>query len=247
MGTNTQSGFTFIEVMLFLAVTGLLAMGILVGSGAAINQQRYRDSVNTLKSYIQQQYSDVTSVTNSRGVNWQCNSSGVITDTGGSVGEPRGRSNCVMLGRFITIDDTGKQLTSSSVSAYRISGTPVASGDIAELGNYRLAVSPIDQDKTEINWGAQVVNQNNTAPLPLSILIVRSPLSGSVFTFTQDGVQTDLNAMISEDATEQVRHLCVNGDAGAFGARRLEVRIEAFAGSQGAVIIPPESSSICNG
>lgn len=245
MGTNTQSGFTFIEVMLFLAVTGLLAMGILVGSGAAINQQRYRDSVNTLKSYIQQQYSDVTSVTNSRNASWQCNSNGVISDTGGPAGEPRGRSDCVMLGRFVTIDASGKQLTSSSVSAYRVVGVATATSDISELKNYRLAASPINQDETEISWGAQVVNQNNTAPLPLSILIVRSPLSGSVFTFTQDGVQTDLNAMISEAAAGQERHLCVKGDS--MGARRLEVRIEAFAGGQSAVSIPPEGASVCNG
>src|SRR5690349_1993788 len=170
MGTNTQGGFTFIEVMLFLAVTGLLAMGILVGSGAAINQQRYRDSVNTLKSYIQQQYSEVTSVTNSRNASWQCNSNGVITDTGGPTGEPRGRSDCVMLGRFVTIDASGKQLTSSSVSAYRIAGTTMATSDIGELKNYRLATSPINQDEAEVSWGAQVVNQNNTAPLSLSIL-----------------------------------------------------------------------------
>lgn len=245
MGTNTQSGFTFIEVMLFLAVTGLLAIGILVGSGAAINQQRYRDSVNTLKSYIQQQYSEVTSVANSRNTNWQCNSNGVITDTGGSAGAPRGRSDCVMLGRFMTVDSTGKQLTSSSVSAYRVAGAATATSDIDELKNYRLAVSPINQDETEVSWGAQVVNQNNTAPLSLSILIVRSPLSGSVFTFTQDTIQTSLNAMISEDATKQERHLCIKGDS--LGARRLEVRIEAFAGSQSAVSIPPEGASVCNG
>ena len=245
MGTNTQGGFTFIEVMLFLAVTGLLAMGILVGSGAAINQQRYRDSVNTLKSYIQQQYSEVTSVTNSRNASWQCNSNGVITDTGGPAGEPRGRSDCVMLGRFITIDAAGKQLTSSSVSAYRVAGAATATSDIGELKNYRLATSPINQDEAEISWGAQVVNQNNTAPLSLSILIVRSPLSGSVFTFTQDNVQTNLNAMISDAAAEQERHLCVKGDS--MGARRLEVRIEAFAGSQSAISIPPEGASVCNG
>lgn len=247
MGTNTQRGFTFIEVMLFLAVTGLLAMGILMGSGATINQQRYRDSVNTLKSYIQQQYSEVTSVTNSRDANWQCDSNGAVTDTGGPAGEPRGRSDCVMLGRLITIGDTGKQLTSSSVSAYRTAGVATASSDIDELKNYRLAASPIDQDETEISWGAEVVKENNTAPQSLSILIVRSPLSGSVFTFTQDNVQSNLNAMLTEDNLKQVRHLCVNGDEGAFGARRLEVRIEAFAGSQSAVSIPPEGTSVCNG
>ena len=40
MGKQNTTGFTVIEVMLFLAVTGLLAIGILVGSGVAIGQQR---------------------------------------------------------------------------------------------------------------------------------------------------------------------------------------------------------------
>lgn len=245
MGTKTQSGFTFIEVMLFLAVTGLLAMGVLVGSGAAINQQRYRDSVNSLKSYIQQQYSEVTSVINSRGANWQCDSNGVITDTGGPAGEARGRSDCVMLGRFITINETGKIITSSSVSAYRTAGTPTGTSDLLELGNYRLAISPIAQGTNEVNWGAQVVKQKTTTPMPLSVLIVRSPLSGSVLTFSMEGIQTNLNNMVAAANMSQVRNLCVNGDT-VFGARRLEVRIEAFAGGQSAVSIPPESESVCD-
>ena len=57
MSARTETGFTLVEAMLFLAITGLLTVGILVGSGVAISQQRYRDSVNSLKSFIQDQYS----------------------------------------------------------------------------------------------------------------------------------------------------------------------------------------------
>lgn len=246
MGTKTQHGFTFIEVMLFLAVTGLLAMGVLAGSGTAINQQRYRDSVNTLKSYIQQQYSEVTSVINSRNENWECNSNGLVTDTGGTGGEPRGRSNCVMLGRLVTVNDTGKVLTSSSVSAYRVAGVPTGTSDLLELANYRLAVSPIAQDTKEVSWGAQVVKQKTNTPMPLYILVVRSPLSGSIMTFTTETAPASLNTMVEVGNMNQVRNLCVNGNDGPFGARRLEVRIEPFASSQSAVSIPPESASVCD-
>jgi type II secretory pathway pseudopilin PulG len=248
MGIKTQNGFTFIEVMLFLAVTGLLAMAILAGSGMAINQQRYRDSVNTLKSYIQQQYSEVTSVINSRDENWECNSNGLVTDTGGPAGEARGRSDCVLLGRFITVNETGKQLTASGVSAYRLPGAISASSDLQEITtNYRLAISPIDQEQDEVSWGAQIVKQKTTAPMPLSILIIRSPLSGSIMTFTTEGVQTNLNAMVTSGNMSVVRNMCVNADATSFlGVRRLEVRLEAFASGQSAVSIPPESASVCD-
>ncbi|HEU4715394.1 MAG TPA: prepilin-type N-terminal cleavage/methylation domain-containing protein, partial [Candidatus Saccharimonadales bacterium] len=91
MGAKTQNGFTIIEVMLFLAITGMLAAAILVGSGVAIGQQRYRDSVSSLQSYIQQQYNKVINVTNDRDKSWTCDSNGTVTqaDTP-SAGEARG-------------------------------------------------------------------------------------------------------------------------------------------------------------
>src|SRR6187402_1944283 len=108
MGIKTQNGFTIIETMLFLGVTGMLATAILVGSGVAIGQQRYRDSVNSLKSQVQQQYSEVTNVINSRDKNWSCDVNGnVIEAPDASDGESRGTTDCVLLGRLLTVDDTG--------------------------------------------------------------------------------------------------------------------------------------------
>ena len=54
-----KKGFTIIETMLVLSVTGLLSVGIMVGWSVNINRQRYDDSVNTFKSDIQQIFSDV--------------------------------------------------------------------------------------------------------------------------------------------------------------------------------------------
>ncbi|MEP6710564.1 MAG: prepilin-type N-terminal cleavage/methylation domain-containing protein, partial [Candidatus Saccharibacteria bacterium] len=56
MDTQRHPGFTIIEVMLFLAISGALAVGILIGSNVAITSQRYRDSLNSLQSLLQQQY-----------------------------------------------------------------------------------------------------------------------------------------------------------------------------------------------
>jgi type II secretory pathway pseudopilin PulG len=78
--THSDRGFTVIEVMLFLAVTGALAVGILVGAGVSIGQQRYRDSVNSLKSTIQDRYNQTTNVVNSRGGAWVCDSSPTVTE-----------------------------------------------------------------------------------------------------------------------------------------------------------------------
>jgi type II secretory pathway pseudopilin PulG len=244
MGIKTQNGFTIIETMLFLAVTGLLATAILVGSGVAIGQQRYRDSVNSLKSYVQQQYSEVTNVVNARNKSWTCDANGNVIASDASNGEARGTSDCVLLGRLMTVDSTGTKLTASNVIGYKAAGTGTgtAASDIDELKtNYKLTASPIDQDIADVSWGAQVVKQKTTTPMPLSMLIVRSPLSGSVMTFTAEGTQNSLTALIT-----QKRDLCVNADPGSFVGKRLEVQISAFATNQGAVQIPSESAGVCD-
>lgn len=245
MGKYTQKGFTVIEVMLFLAVTGLLAIGILVGSGVTIGQQRYRDSVNGVKSYLQQQYNEVSNVINSRDRTWTCSSTGVITEV--ASGEARGTSDCVIMGRFITIDATGTKLTAANITAYRTPGAPIGASDTLEIANYRLSASPIDVDTEEVAWGAQIIKDGTPAvtPLALSILIVRSPLSGSIMTFTAEGVRTDLNSIVLPSNTTEARHLCVNADVGTFVGERMEVRIDAHAANQGAVRIPTESEGVC--
>jgi len=245
MGIKATTGFTVIETMLFLAVTGLLAVGILVGSGIAINQQRYRDSVNSLKSYIQQQYSEIGNVTNDRDQTWTCDSAGTVSQAP-AAGEPRGTSNCVVLGRFVTIDATGTQLATSNVVGYKSDSVPDAANDIDDLKLYTLGISPINQDNQEVSWGAQVVKQKTTTPQPLSILVVRSPLSGSIMTFTADGVQTNIASMVTLANMTQTKDLCVNTDIGSFVGKRMEVRINANAASQSAIEIPTESESVCD-
>ena len=246
MGTKTETGFTIIETMLFLAVTGLLAMGILVGSGVAIGQQRYRDSVNSLKSYIQQQYSEVTNVVNDRAKTWTCDTNGNVTTGDVTSSEARGTSDCMLLGRFITIDATGKALSASNVVGVRGTGAE-ATSDIAEITtNYKITASPVDTSTAEVSWGAQVVKQKTTTPMPLSILILRSPLSGSVLTFTTEGVQTNLGAMVTAANMSAKRDICVNADLGSFVGKRMEVQIGAYASSQTAIQIPSEGDSVCD-
>jgi hypothetical protein len=247
MAIKTDSGFTIIEVMLFLGVTGLLAVGILVGSGLAIGQQRYRDSVNSLKSFIQDQYSETSNVINSRAGNWACNGAGTIDETVVGGGQARGTSECVMLGRLVTVNETGMEMAVSNIVGYQNAGAVPAANDISELvDNYSIGVSPIDQLTEQIRWGAQIVKPKTDVPMPMSILIVRSPLSGAVLTFTSEGIVTNPKAIITNENLQQARDICVSANPGTFVGRRLEVRIEPFAANQGAIQIPPEGESVCD-
>ena len=48
-----RKGFTIIEVMLFLALSGLLLVGVLGGLGDNISRQRYNDAVQDVVNMMQ--------------------------------------------------------------------------------------------------------------------------------------------------------------------------------------------------
>lgn len=245
MGNKMNHGFTIIEVMLFLAVTGALAVAILVGSGISINQQRYRDSVNTMKSFLQLQYSEATNVSNDRTGEEGC-LDGVIGGTPPIAPQPRGTSNCIILGRYITIDASGTMLTASDVVGSRKSSSDAAN-DLDEIrNNYTLGLSTLDQDEKNVDWGAQIVAPKTTTPQALTVLIIRSPLSGSIMTFVAEGERVALTTLINGGILSTERNLCINAEVGSFVGKRQAVRISAYAASQSAIEIPSESESICD-
>ena len=247
MGTTVNNGFTIIETMLFLGVAGALTVGILAGSGAAINQQRYRDSVNTLKSFIQQQYSETANVVNGRSGSEACANAVVAQPPAIVTPEARGTSECILLGRYVVIDTTGTEITASNVVGYRAPGAPEAASDILEITtNYQLGTSTIGQDMADIAWGEVVDRPQTTQPMPLTMLILRSPLSGSIMTYTQEGVVTNLASMITAQNSSATRNLCVNKSDNLLGGNRMSVQISSFATSQGSIQIPPESTSVCD-
>lgn len=243
MGTMKNAvGFTIIETMMFLAITGLLAVGILAGTGAAIAQQRYKDSVNSLQSFVQDQFSKVTHVTNSRDGNWSC-SDGIVAGDGN---EPRGTGECVILGRLISIDETGQRVTASDVVAQRLEGAETKPSDIEELtDNYTIATSPIDVETEDVAWGATVVRPGSSDPQPTNILVVRSPLSGRILTFASASTLSSPSALIATGLTSTPTALCLKPADSAVGSTRLGVRIGAYAASQGAVQVAPESDKLC--
>ena len=62
---KVRRGFTLIEVSLFLAITGVVFVGIAVGTQNSIFQQRYNDSVQNFAEFLRTVYSQVKNVQNS--------------------------------------------------------------------------------------------------------------------------------------------------------------------------------------
>lgn len=249
MGKITgTTGFTIIETMLFLAITGLMAVGILVGSGVTISQQRYRDSVNSLQTLLQDQYSAVRDVVNSRDTAWTCDSSGVVAEATTSGGQLRGTADCVLLGRLLQVEENGRDITVADVVGARRANAVTAASDLEEIKtNYLLGVSPVGQEKKEVGWGGVIVKPGTTEPQSLSMLVVRSPLSGATLTFTQLGQvsQANVGTLIEEANTSAAVPLCVDANTSAFMRQRLAVQISPFAAAQSAIQIPSESDNVC--
>jgi len=186
-----RQGFTILESVLFLAITGVLIVALLTGIGTSVNTQRYRDSVQSLKAYIQDQYTQITSTTNDHDSSWSCSSNAVVTQGQAGSGLARGQSDCVIVGRYIVINQGA--ITTESVIANQ-TGTSTTGNDITLLKtNYALSLSAASQETSTLEWGETIAwpvsGTGSKAPgtsRSIGILIIQSPDSGSTYTFTAD-------------------------------------------------------------
>ena len=232
MGNNNKHGFTLIEVMLFFGISGLMMFGILAGTGTAINQQRYRDSVTSAAAFLQQQYSDVANVYNDRSANYTCSASSV-TETDSPAVRRGASEQCVILGKLIRAN--GDRLESWTVIGSDTGSDEL--NDLAALEATQPFLADINQQTYPLEWDAKLVRPSNppgNAPANFAALIVRSPLSGGTRTI----VSNEPNAMEltpreiieSADPNGQAVYFCVDAD-GLFTGPRMRVGIEANAAS----------------
>lgn len=249
---RTEQGFTIIEVVLFVAITGLLAAALLGGWTAMINTQRYKDSSRTLQSFLQQQYNLVYNVENGRTTSLACTLQGsklVIDETAGS-NVPRGQSPCVVMGRYLQIQH-GNNIKVSSIVGY-VPATDTSNTDIASINLYHPQTFDnalgLTDNELEIPWQAAVVGTNDSTPKEYDIAIIRAPLTGTVHTFTKDsGGQTlALTDVINAQDEKSDVNLCL--DPGVpFASGRLGVTIVAYASAQSSVRLITDGKTLCPG
>ena len=257
MGNHKLAGFTIIETVLFLGISSFLVVALIAATGNSVNLQRYNDAVQTLKSTLQQQYADVASVENSRNNNWSCDSA-VTPVTTGPTSYNRGQSKCILMGKYVRLED-------EKISIYRVIGyqqaTATLANDVLSLrNNYRMNVLTTDVEKTTLEWGTRIsypktqYGDRNEAyakpqnPRKLALLIVRSPDSGQIYTFSvsdadvpdDSGINpTNISNMIvaggfSPGEAQGARWICINSD-GLLNGNPTAIQINAFASSASAI------------
>lgn len=216
MSGSRGSGFTIIEVMLFLAISGFLVIGIMAGAGVAINVQRYKDATNSFVNYIQGQYDRVANVQNNHDPGQECTDSGIATvATNVTIGASL---DCAIIGRLLTVSDGGTKITSQPVYTAKDKDTSIRTGDdITSLGLAALftdAAVEVEDSYTP-EWSTHIVlpkPNNATAMDGWRLLIVRSPSTGTIRTFTTTNPMTTTPSAMVADANRADVTACIHPD-----------------------------------
>jgi len=158
-----KSGFTIIELLMFLAVTGLLVAGMFIGTGANLARERYNDGVSGIEEFLAQQFMLVQNperptdgtrnqacvaytatgvrVANLDGSPNIHGSTTAYLGVDNLAGEFRGRSDCLIYGRIIEFFVEGEQ--------QRIRATTVVGRD---LEAFAIANRDVDYRAALLTW-----------------------------------------------------------------------------------------------
>ena len=176
---RTKKGFTIIEVALFVAVSGFILVGIIIGTGTSLFRQRYNDSVQNFAEFLRTVYAQVSAVQNA-----------------GS-----GQSGQAIYGKLITFGEKTDIIYTYDVVGAAVSGDKTASYSTIGALQDVVDANVVTTEKSGSFWRAYSINQNDYSPLwqarietpeheyfTGSILIVRSPVSGTIHTFYSKNV-----------------------------------------------------------
>ena len=210
-----ESGFTIIETTLVLAITGLIVGVILVGIGNALNQQRYTDAVNQAVDFIRGQYTVGANTMNNRPTSESCSSGGIRSDT---TAMPRGASDCLLVGTIMrTVGTDGK-----TVEVYQV--VALSDPDESMMGDADTAIlTAADLSQGNLlqtyhtEWDTRFLNPDPVEPAQFTIMVVRTPVSGTMRTYSSSSATTPIADLLNPAVTPQAdRKLCID-QTGFFG------------------------------
>lgn len=210
MSGARQAGYTIVEVTLFVAVSGLLLLVAVVGTGTTIRTIRFTDSARSLTTYVQKQYDALINGVNSRPGDISCNS-GTITNFDQDVGT----SNCLVMGKLLVT-----QTDSSEITAYNVVGTEPSNpnyslNDETLISQFQPRVVTLAGTETyDIPWGAFVSGQERDSDNKATnaIALIRSPRSTRVvqYSFSTDETPiANLPQVVNQSATNMNKTVAV--------------------------------------
>ena len=211
---KSKLGFTLIEVALFLAVTGALFVSIAVGVQQSIYQQRQNDAVNSFIEFLRSAYAGVTNVQNTGGGRSdQAIYGKLITfgETHNLAGDEINGGNPGNEVFMYTVKgniregnaNSGSDSNADIIDLLRNRGVNILNeteGDNPQWEYAGIAESYTPKWATEIQAPCEpdaTIAQCNFTPLQASILIVRHPTTGTIYTLYA-GTTIQVNATVKE-------------------------------------------------
>ena len=261
---KNRRGFTLIEVSLFLALSGFLMMGLIAGSNISISRQRYNDAVNSFSEFLRTVYSDVLNVSNDK------------TPTSLYEDGDAGRTQTAVYGKFVVIGDSDNA-SAGTVYVYDVIGDIKRTADIKHTSILDIlredvhaniapesSSEPYRKTTFTIPWEAEIQETSASGEkLKALILIVRSPLSGTIHTYSLDSNSGTIDNLLGyEDAIGDSRaqgkfsdlldqiagtesrevHMCIDSDDRHLLARR-DVKILPYASNSSAVKLSEQDNT----
>ncbi len=212
---SEKSGFTLIEVMLVLGLSGLLLVGLIVNTFSSINTQRYNDSVNSFAEFLRSMYSETISPQSLGSINTEVDHN----NTGG-------RSSIAILGKIMVFGAYNGQLNETEREQARSVYYATLVGNAAlpqdsnlkiekELQNANLEIycgqKPDTLGPTTVRqylppWDGELGTPGEpNARFTGTILMVQSPSSSAVHTFYTKETFDLLNSCKEGDTNAAVK------------------------------------------
>lgn len=204
MNRGQAKGFTIIEVMLFLAITGVITVLFLMGWTKSVHTQSYKDGVNSVLADVQLQFDEAYNPINERKGNLTC--IGDDVNTAESSNTNIGSTDCVVMGRYIVFDK-------DKIIKRRVIGfdaTSTNTSDTNVIKDYKpqyvadTAEAPVEYT---LPWGMEMYKPGaDRAPLTRALVIIRSPMNGAVTSYTWEmptGEQKSVLDIINSGSQEK--------------------------------------------
>lgn len=257
---RNRRGFTIVEVSLFLAITGLLFMGVAVGVQNSVYQQRFNDSVQSFAEFMRSIYSQVSNVENPIEGGGQSDKSiyGKLVVFGEAKGLDGFSDNDGVVYAYTVIGDAGdgkgddtltelKDLDMNVVERKENNGVE----SIEFVGN-------VEEYKPK--WMARIQGTGpDWSDFEGAVLVVRNPGSGTIFTyvsentiqvndiFNNDNAEGNMKDALS-DASFDIGEIdfCVNPNGNSESDNRRDVSIIANARNASGVVVKNDRNNNCN-
>ena len=239
-------GFTLIEVAIFLAITGALFAGVMVGVQNSIYQQKTNDSVQSFVEFLRTAYAGVTDVQNTAGGRSEKAIYGKLITFGESrdlAGERVDGNNEIFV--YTVIGDTGDSNGKGTFEALKALNASITRVVTNEEGENVIELAGIAESYLP-KWAAEIEppcdNEGLAScefrPVKGMMLILRHPNSGTVTTFWSDELvevndllrRIKLGDNVAVDVFEKIFNVqqidfCINTTGEGNVYNRMDVRV----------------------